>query len=131
MLAWCSACAATEQASLNESKQPIAACRAAMIRVALYLAIAGDQQDKPVVETGWGATKRRVNRGLDRLRWSAAPSRGAHHYIWSSHNNSNKGDHTIRAAIREQLTTAFPGRDVRFTELGWGGLTPDPSPSIR
>lgn len=74
--------------------------------------------------------KRRLRRSADRLAWSVRPASNLSNYAWTDLENSNKGDHAIRLAVRAQISAAVAPRTVTFTEVGWDELTREAADEI-
>jgi hypothetical protein len=100
------------------------------MKICLFLATPQHLTDIPVAETAIARLKRRLRRTADRLAWSVRPAQHSLNYAWTDLENSNKGDHAIRLAIRAQIAAAMAPRPVTFTEVGWDELTPDAADEI-
>jgi hypothetical protein len=100
------------------------------MRICLFLATPQHLTNIPVPETSLARVKRRLRRGANRLAWRVRPAHHSRNYAWTDRDNSNKGDHAIRLAIRDQLAAALAPEAVSFTELGWDELTPETADGI-
>ena len=100
------------------------------LKICIFVAIPAHLADIPAGGSATARMKRRLRRAADRMAWGVRPARRLSSYAWTERENSNKGDHAIRLAVRAQIAAAMAPREVEFTELGWDELTPDAAGEI-
>lgn len=100
------------------------------MKICLFLATPQHSADMPVRENSIAHMKRRLRRMADQLAWSLRPATHSLNYVWTDRENSNKGDHAIRLAVRAQISASVAPRTVTFTEIGWDELTPEAADEI-
>jgi polysaccharide pyruvyl transferase WcaK-like protein len=99
------------------------------LNICLYTAIPEDDQFRPLASS-WlllvkSAVRNYVNHALTVLT-GQLPSDLYHYQVANGlDDNSNRGDISIRLAVREQIQDAFGKRRVKFKEIKWASLTND------
>jgi polysaccharide pyruvyl transferase WcaK-like protein len=108
-----------KSAAQNNTDKTVAA---RTVNILLYALIPEDRAYAPIVRGPWAAFRTRMRRLLDLMQWRLAKKWRAHYSTFEDSTGSNQGDIAIRMGVRQQLTAAFAGRDIAFTEVPWGEL---------
>src|SRR5262245_25115260 len=90
-------------------------------RVLLYTLITAQDQFRLIERDFMGRVRNRARRAFELARWRFSQVWRGHYSDFEDTLHNNRGDISIRVAVRDQLLSLLSGRP-EIVEVAWGGL---------
>jgi len=94
-------------------------------KIYLYTCLSRESQHQPVRRQGAALLRNRLRRVADHLLWRLWRRWTFHPWTYTDATGSNKGDISIRMAIRQLLEARAGSDTIEIREISWGELTPE------